>query len=210
MGATTPSVHAGGVSPLDPFEVFPVRMLEGSHFLFDHCKFPTDMKDYWPPSAADHGSPVCQWSVVSRHRIPKNPNSLSYVTIPPPRFATTYVAMHPTKNTDLPSSVTLAIRDPALFHGALLLAGMHWHWLNGDVAVIQETYLYHKLEAIRLVNDQLADPNTSHSDSVIGTIACLALAEVSHFHQAHSHHCPPPPSLSVSGRRQCELRVSSV
>jgi hypothetical protein len=76
-------------------------------------------------------------------------------------------------------SVELALSDPALFHGALLLAGMHWYWINGDLAVIQETYLYHKLEAIRLVNEQLADPSTSSGDSAMGTIACLALAEVS-------------------------------
>ena len=73
------------------------------------------------------------------------------------------------------------MRDPALFHGSMMLAGMHWFWLNGDVSRIQEAYLHHKLEALRLVNEQLADPSAQNSDNLVATIACLALAEVSNL-----------------------------
>jgi membrane protein insertase Oxa1/YidC/SpoIIIJ len=66
-----------------------------------------------------------------------------------------------------------------------MLAGMHLYWLHGNVLQVQETYIHHKLEAIRLVNEQLANPNTSSSDGVIGTIACLALAEVSRSQTIH-------------------------
>ncbi len=87
------------------------------------------------------------------------------------------------------------MQDPTIFHGCLLLAGMHWYWVHGDVTMIQDTYLYHKLEAIRLVNEQLGDPGTKSSDSVIGTIACLALAEVrSTDHALTQHQCPASPT----------------
>jgi hypothetical protein len=85
-------------------------------------------------------------------------------------------------------SVAMAMADPSIFHGCLLLAGMHWYWINGDVTLIRETYLHHKLEVIRLVNEQLAVAGASSSDSVIGAIACLALAEVSCM---HAHSAPP-------------------
>jgi len=43
---------------------------------------------------------------------------------------------------------------------------------------MEETYLYHKLEAMRIVNEQIADPVQSTSDGCLSLIAALALVEV--------------------------------
>ena len=43
---------------------------------------------------------------------------------------------------------------------------------------MEETYLYHKLEAMRIVNEQIADPAQSTSDGCLSLIAALALVEV--------------------------------
>ena len=45
---------------------------------------------------------------------------------------------------------------------------------------MEETYLYHKLEAMRLVNEQIADPVQSTSDGCLSLIAALAMVEVRH------------------------------
>lgn len=55
---------------------------------------------------------------------------------------------------------------------------MHYFWLNGSLGDMEETYLYHKVESMRLVNEHLGDPIGSTSDSCIYLIAALALAEV--------------------------------
>ena len=44
---------------------------------------------------------------------------------------------------------------------------------------MEETFLYHKLEAMRLVNEQIADPVLSLGDGCLSLIASLALVEVS-------------------------------
>jgi len=46
---------------------------------------------------------------------------------------------------------------------------------------MEETFLYHKLEAMRLVNEQIGDPAQSTSDGCLSMIAALALVEVRDF-----------------------------
>lgn len=62
------------------------------------------------------------------------------------------------------------------------MAAFHYSWLSGPNSLqttdMEETYLLHKLEAMRLVNEQLTDPVLCTSDSCLSLIAALALAEV--------------------------------
>jgi hypothetical protein len=44
---------------------------------------------------------------------------------------------------------------------------------------MEETYLHHKVEAMRVVNNQLGDPVASSSDDCLYLVASLALSEVS-------------------------------
>ncbi len=55
---------------------------------------------------------------------------------------------------------------------------MHYSWMEGSLDAMEETYLHHKLEAMRLVNEQIGDPVLSTSDGCINTITALALTEV--------------------------------
>ncbi|ETS80595.1 hypothetical protein PFICI_08124 [Pestalotiopsis fici W106-1] len=64
-------------------------------------------------------------------------------------------------------------------HAALLMTSLQWTWSTGISEQIQVSYLYHKLQAIRFVNDQLAKSEPGVEDGVIAAIASLALVEVS-------------------------------
>ncbi len=71
------------------------------------------------------------------------------------------------------------MHGPGTFRACLLLSAMHYSWLEGSLEGMEETYLHHKLEAMRLVNEQIGDPVLNTSDGCINTIAALAMAEVS-------------------------------
>jgi hypothetical protein len=55
---------------------------------------------------------------------------------------------------------------------------LHWVWSTGDSEQFRVPYLYHKLQAIRFVNEQLAHPDTAVDDGTIAAVASLALVEV--------------------------------
>jgi hypothetical protein len=66
--------------------------------------------------------------------------------------------------------------DPALFHSILYMVALHYDLRNGvqDSAVC----LYHGGEAIRTVNERLADVNGVFSDQTLGAVAMLVNKEV--------------------------------
>jgi hypothetical protein len=70
------------------------------------------------------------------------------------------------------------MQDAALLRSALMLTAMHFQWMRGTLGDMEETYLYHKVEAMRIVNDQLGDPVASSSDDCLYLVASLALSEV--------------------------------
>lgn len=55
---------------------------------------------------------------------------------------------------------------------------LQWAWSNGDGERFRIEYLYHKLQAIRFVNEQLANPETAVDEGTIAAIVSLALVEV--------------------------------
>ena len=73
----------------------------------------------------------------------------------------------------------IAMSGSGTFRACILLAAMHLSWMEGYLGSMRETYLHHKLEAMRLVNEQISDPVLSTSDGCINTIAALAITEVS-------------------------------
>ncbi|KAK4229283.1 hypothetical protein QBC38DRAFT_120357 [Podospora fimiseda] len=79
--------------------------------------------------------------------------------------------------------VGIAFSNPGTFRACLIMSALHFSWLSGGPQALQqgsemeETYLLHKLEAMRLVKKQLADPERCTSDSCLSLIAALALAE---------------------------------
>jgi hypothetical protein len=80
--------------------------------------------------------------------------------------------------------VALALGDPSMMRSALLISAMHQAWLRGkdahsELGDMEETYLYHKVEAMRIVNQGIAEWERGGSDGDLFLIAALALAEVS-------------------------------
>jgi hypothetical protein len=75
--------------------------------------------------------------------------------------------------------LAMALQDPCLLRSALLVSAMHQARLRGETELgdMEETYLYHKLEGMRIVNQGLGEQTAS--DGNLFLIAALALTEVS-------------------------------
>ncbi|KAI1074493.1 hypothetical protein F5B20DRAFT_437629 [Whalleya microplaca] len=84
-----------------------------------------------------------------------------------------------------------ALTHPGFFHAALLMTTLHWVWSTGDVEHFRVPYLYHKLQAIRFVTEQLRNPDTASNDGTIAAISSLALVEnaVGCIQAVSSHLC---------------------
>lgn len=72
-----------------------------------------------------------------------------------------------------------ALSNPACLHVALLMTAIKFTWDTGSMERIKKSFLHHKLEAIKFVNEQLQNPRIAATDCTIASIAALALAEVS-------------------------------
>ncbi|KAL7626171.1 hypothetical protein AAE478_002941 [Parahypoxylon ruwenzoriense] len=70
-----------------------------------------------------------------------------------------------------------ALSHPGFLHAALLMTALHWAWSTGDVERFRVPYLYHKLQAIRFVTDQLRNPDEAVHDGTIAAVSSLALVE---------------------------------
>ncbi|KAI1212385.1 uncharacterized protein F4807DRAFT_457881 [Annulohypoxylon truncatum] len=70
-----------------------------------------------------------------------------------------------------------ALSHPGFLHAALLMTALHWAWSTGDVEHFRVPYLYHKLQAIRFVTDQLRHPEAAVHDGTIAAVSTLALVE---------------------------------
>ncbi|KAI2612310.1 uncharacterized protein GGS25DRAFT_512843 [Hypoxylon fragiforme] len=70
-----------------------------------------------------------------------------------------------------------ALSHPGFLHAALLMTALHWAWSTGDVEHSRVPYLYHKLQAIRFVTDQLINPDAAIHDGTIAAVSSLALVE---------------------------------
>ncbi|KAK9781938.1 hypothetical protein SCAR479_01809 [Seiridium cardinale] len=70
-----------------------------------------------------------------------------------------------------------ALSNHGFLHAALLMTTLQWAWSTGDGEQFRVPYLYHKLQAIRFVNEQLAGSDTAVDDGTIAAIASLALVE---------------------------------
>lgn len=70
------------------------------------------------------------------------------------------------------------IHKPALLNTALVLAASHLMLLGGSQPDLNSVYFYHKAEAIRIINNYLADPSFINDDTIAG-VALLTVVEVS-------------------------------
>jgi hypothetical protein len=72
----------------------------------------------------------------------------------------------------------LATSDVVLMHLAIILSANHWVRLGGNPSTVESALYYHKVEAIRIINERLRDPARAEQDSTVGAVAAITLAEV--------------------------------
>ncbi|KAI0199569.1 hypothetical protein F4808DRAFT_208887 [Astrocystis sublimbata] len=108
----------------------------------------------------------------TQYEMPYKSRSLFYL------FASTRVLYRSRVERDHDSFlVHRALSHPGFLHAALLLTTLHWAWHTGDVEQFRVPYLYHKVQAIRFVNEQLKDLESAASDGTIAVVASLAVME---------------------------------
>jgi hypothetical protein len=71
-----------------------------------------------------------------------------------------------------------ALTDEGLMNCAILLAADHFMLLGGNRVIAEPAFYHHKLEAIRIVNERLGNPQMATSEATVGMVACLTLTEV--------------------------------
>lgn len=121
---------------------------------------------------------VTNYRIFSRTAVPKTPDSTWYA----PVIHLSGQRSTITNKAPCLSSLGIVLSGPGVFRAGLLMTALHYSWLSpsGSLANtdMEETYLYHKLEAMRHVNELVADPESCTTDECIGLIAALAMAEV--------------------------------
>lgn len=60
------------------------------------------------------------------------------------------------------------------------MAGMHFSFQFGDLAIFESTFLYHKIEVMRIINGWIASGDYKLEAAIIREMATLAFTEVSH------------------------------
>jgi hypothetical protein len=58
------------------------------------------------------------------------------------------------------------------------MAAMHYSWLCGSYEEIEETYIFHKLEIIRAVNESISKSAPMTEIGIVEGINSLSMAEV--------------------------------
>ncbi len=90
-----------------------------------------------------------------------------------------------------PPSLGAVIHEPTAFRSTCLLAIIHHSWQAGIPVTHDPTFLFHKINSIREVNEWLADPSIPGGERYTRLITTLSFIEVhTHFRpHPHSHPC---------------------
>ncbi|KAH6884154.1 hypothetical protein B0T10DRAFT_493692 [Thelonectria olida] len=73
--------------------------------------------------------------------------------------------------------LALATQNPDALRGSLLIAALHYAWNVGNLRNYESTFLYHKVEAMRLVNGWLKNMQPKVATTCIREICTLAFTE---------------------------------
>ncbi|EWG51692.1 hypothetical protein FVEG_10594 [Fusarium verticillioides 7600] len=70
--------------------------------------------------------------------------------------------------------------NPCALRSAILMAGMHFSFQFGDLATFESTFLYHKIEVMRVINRWIASGDYKLEAAIIREMATLAFTEACH------------------------------
>ncbi|KAM0201922.1 hypothetical protein ACHAQI_011123 [Fusarium lateritium] len=77
-----------------------------------------------------------------------------------------------------PDCLTRLVDDPGALRSAILLAGMHFSFQYGDLALFESTFLFHKLEVMQMINQWIASRDSKLKAEIIRHMATLAFTEI--------------------------------
>ncbi|KAF5678701.1 sterol regulatory element-binding ECM22 [Fusarium heterosporum] len=77
-----------------------------------------------------------------------------------------------------PDCLTTLVDDPGALRSAILLAGMHFSFQYGDLALFEPTFLFHKVEVMRMINQWIASRDSKLKAEIIRQMATLAFTEI--------------------------------
>ncbi|KAF5545948.1 sterol regulatory element-binding ECM22 [Fusarium mexicanum] len=88
----------------------------------------------------------------------------------------------PKTTSKIPGTEYLArtIDNPCALRSAILMAGMHFSFQFGDLAIFESTFLYHKIEVMRIINRWIASGDYKLEAAIIREMATLAFTEACH------------------------------
>jgi hypothetical protein len=76
-------------------------------------------------------------------------------------------------------SLALVVHEPVAFRGTILIAALHYcQKMGGTLQSFEPTFLFHKGECIRMVNEWLNDPEARTDVSCLEMITTLCMVEV--------------------------------
>ncbi len=87
-------------------------------------------------------------------------------------------------------SVAKAADDPIAFRSTLLIAALHYAWRYSNLEPFESTFIFHKVEGMRMINDALVegpDPST----------ACLIIRQISALIFAEARDTPDPIEIAL-------------
>ncbi|KAI1505438.1 hypothetical protein F5X99DRAFT_415898 [Biscogniauxia marginata] len=137
------------------------------------CGYPVD-SDESSTSTGSGGRSVSR-SVEPTATEP-NSNPLDF-TLNDPFLGTSFDMPHKSRSLFQLCDIHRALSHPGFLHAALLMTSLHWAWCVGDIEQSRVPYLYHKLQAIRFVNEQLKNPETAVNEGTVAAVASLAVVE---------------------------------
>ncbi|KAM5345055.1 hypothetical protein ACJ41O_010917 [Fusarium nematophilum] len=82
-----------------------------------------------------------------------------------------------------------ATSDPGAFRCTLLIAAMHFEWTTGAMKSFEPTFLFHKVQAIQVVNNWISEKQPRLITAMIRQIATLCFVEIcfGHVFSAQAH-----------------------
>ncbi|KAB5518855.1 hypothetical protein GE09DRAFT_1208189 [Coniochaeta sp. 2T2.1] len=76
-----------------------------------------------------------------------------------------------------PSGFDAVVHDPYALRSTLIIAGLHYAWNTGNLQSFEPTFLFHKVESIRTVNDWMQTRDAAQAAVAVRQVLTLGFAE---------------------------------
>jgi hypothetical protein len=75
-------------------------------------------------------------------------------------------------------SLDAVVHDPYALRSTLIIAGLHYFWNTGHLRSYEPTFLFHKVESIRTINNWVEKQDAISAAVAVRQVVTLGLAEV--------------------------------